>query len=167
MDNMNMIKQKENEYGKYISEHIKNVKKAWNEFKEKCSDILEYPAQVELIDSLIENHDMSKYSSYEFDAYRRYFYPINDKEKAESEEDFNIAWKHHYENNPHHWNHWAVTDKDSMPFVYVVEMICDWQAMGYKFGNTAKEYYESKKDEIILGDKQRKWVETILNLLSN
>ena len=31
-----------------------------------------------------------------------------------------------------------------------VHMICDWMAMGYKFGDTARQYYESHKDKINL-----------------
>ena len=29
-------------------------------------------------------------------------------------------------------------------------MVLDWMAMGYKFGDTAQEYYEKNKDKIAL-----------------
>ena len=29
-------------------------------------------------------------------------------------------------------------------------MVIDWTAMGYKFGDTAQEYYEANKDKIVI-----------------
>ena len=34
----------------------------------------------------------------------------------------------------------------------LLENIVDWMAMGYEFGDTAKEYYEKMKDEINFPD---------------
>ena len=31
-------------------------------------------------------------------------------------------------------------------------MVLDWMAMGYKFGDTAQEYYEKNKEKIELPD---------------
>ena len=33
-------------------------------------------------------------------------------------------------------------------------MIIDWVAMGYKFGDTAEQYYNSNKDKIDLNEDQ-------------
>jgi hypothetical protein len=43
----------------------------------------------------------------------------------------------------------------SMPIewaVHCTHMVIDWMAMGYKFGDTAQQYYEANKDKIELPD---------------
>ena len=83
-----------------------------------------------------------------------------------NKEEFDKAWKHHYTNNLHHWNWWYESgNTDSMPFVHVIEMICDWEAMGYVFGNTSKQYYEENKHKIMLGEKQRRFAESLMDLI--
>ena len=165
------IMEKQKEYIKYVNEHINNVQKAWNEVKMKCITYMVYvmgPNHInfEYIDFNIKNHDISKFSKEEFEPYRKNFYPVDDKEKEENKEAFDKAWIHHYMNNPHHWDYFAsVGREDEMTFKDVVEMICDWQAMGYKFGNTAKEWYEKNKSKIKLGKQQKIWVDEMLNLL--
>ena len=163
------VAEKQKEYIKYIDEHVKNVQKAWFEMKIRCKTYLTYMCPMsdfKLIEHCINTHDRSKYSSDEFEPYRKNFYPINDEEKNNNKEDFDKAWVHHYMTNPHHWNHWSsIGREDEMPFTFVVEMVCDWQAMGYKFGNNAKDWYEKNKNEIVLGKRQRKWVEELLDKL--
>lgn len=162
-----------NEYKEYIKEHLGNVNKAFKEFinNDQCLKILHeesngYNQILDMIKINIDNHDASKYSDIEFDAYRKTFYSVDDKEKEDNKESFAIAWKHHYENNLHHWDSW-VEKKEDMPTVYVVEMICDWQAMSYKFGGNAAEWYNKEKGKIILTDKTRKLVESFLDALRN
>lgn len=156
---------KQKEYISYIDEHITNVKKAWSSIKRSCKTYLAYmchTSDFNLMEHLIETHDRSKFSAEEFEPYRKNFYPINDEEKENNKDAFEEAWVHHYMNNPHHWNYWSVTGReDEMPFTFVVEMVCDWQAMGYKFGNTPEEFYEKNKDKIVLGKKQKLWLEEL------
>lgn len=163
------IRKKQKEYINYVQEHVNNVRKAWFEVKMKCKTYLVYMcpmSDLKTIDYCINTHDQSKFSKEEFEPYRKNFYPINDQEKEENKEAFDLAWKHHYMVNPHHWDHWYEMDRlDEMPFTFVVEMICDWQAMSYKFGGNAKEWYEKNKNSIVLGKNQRKWVEELLNKL--
>lgn len=169
-----LIHYNEKEYTRYINEHIKNVQKAWENIKSNFM-AMEYikntvtnysPFLIDTIDELVKNHDASKYSEFEFDAYRRNFYPISPEEKENNKEDFEKAWKHHYMNNLHHWNYWYnKNDMDAMPFPYIIEMICDWEAMSYKFGGTSKEWYENNKGDIHLGNKQKEIVESLLNII--
>lgn len=163
------IKAKEQEYREYIDTHRANVAKAWEEVKFKCNSVLKERmslVQFSLVESDIANHDLSKYSEEEFDAYRKWFHFVDESEKDKAA--FDKAWEHHYMNNPHHPNSWVKNNsKDLMPYVYIVQMVCDWQAMGYVFGNNAKEYYEKNKAEIQgkLGERQIKWTEELLNVL--
>lgn len=165
------IIEKEKIYKKYINNHKLNVQKAWETIKSnnKCLNIiLNYMPKlnIDIIDAEIKNHDNSKYSIEEFDAYRKQFYPISKEEKERNKEAFDKAWKHHYTNNMHHWNWWYESgNMNKMPYVYVIEMICDWEAMGYQFGNTSKEWYQENKGNIHLGEKQRKLAESLMDAI--
>ena len=174
-ENFLIIRRNENLYREYIDNHRLNVQKAWDNIKNnsECIELIEHKfvnttleASIELLDELIKNHDMTKYSKEEFDAYRKEFYPITPEEKELNKEKFDLAWKHHYTNNLHHWNWWYESgNMNNMPFTHVIEMICDWEAMGYVFGNTSKEYYEANKQKIQLGEKQRRFAEELMDII--
>ena len=162
------IVEKEEEYMEYIKDHVNNVHKAFEnmyKIKDKFEDI-DRDDISDAIESVKEKgiiniHDESKYSDEEFDAYRRYFYSIDDKEKEESEEDFELAWKHHYENNPHHPEYWIKDGEPvDMKIEYIVEMACDWIAMSYSKGGTALKYLEDNREE-----KQKVMTENTMNIL--
>lgn len=154
-------------YIKYIDQHVANVFKAWIEAKpiflmDKTIDI-KYA-----IDGIVRDllqHDKSKYLSEEFEPYRRNFFPVSEEEKKNNKESFEMAVQHHYAVNDHHWNHWLNENKQpqEMTDVAIVHMICDWMAMGMQFGNTAAEYYNKNKDNIILAPNTRIKVESILS----
>lgn len=165
-------KKKEKEYKKYVDEHINNVRRIWNEmkdnkyilnyFKEQSDSNLDWVLST--VDSLIYAHDTSKYGIEEWESYRKNFYPVDDEEKGSNKALFEKAWEHHYMNNLHHWDYWYLTGmKDKMPLEFVIEMCCDWAAMSMKFGGNAYSWYKSQKD-IVLGEKQKSWVESILKL---
>ena len=162
------IVEKEEEYMEYIKDHVNNVHKAFEnmyKIKDKFED-MDRDDISDAIESVKEKgiiniHDESKYSDEEFDAYRRYFYSIDDKEKEESEEDFELAWKHHYENNPHHPEYWIKDGEPvDMKIEYIVEMACDWIAMSYSKGGTALKYLEDHREE-----KQKVMTENTMNIL--
>ena len=142
--------EKTREYLDYLEEHINNVEKAWNVFKEKCGDIeLIFKGVDETFLYLqVKNHDVSKFSENEFVQYRRSFYPIIEDEYNH---DFSKAWDHHKKENSHHWENWTKR-KQSGWRIHCAHMIIDWMAMGYKFGDTAQSYYEKNKDEIKIPD---------------
>ena len=166
------IREQENKYREYIDNHRANVQKAWYNMKtnSRCMEIIvrelntTESAAISLIDELVEKHDLSKYEKEEFDAYRRYFYPVNEEEKESSKNDFDRAWIHHYSYNLHHWDFWYHTGKmDSMGIVFCVEEACDWIAIGYQFNNTAIDWYKQNQNKIHLGEKQRLFTIELLN----
>jgi hypothetical protein len=139
-------------YLDYIEEHVLNVRSAWQEIQAKCKDmnIVYDDFYYKWIDEEVFRHDLSKLSEQEFVQYRKSFYPTD----IESKYDMSEAWKHHKANNPHHWENWTKKDM-SMPIewaVHCTHMVIDWMAMGYKFGDTAQQYYEANKDKIELPD---------------
>lgn len=162
------IIKKKNQYMDYIEEHRNNVKKAYEFISEKiiqnCSDNI----ILTTIDSLkeeIESHDESKYSSEEFDAYRRKFFPTSleqlqeDENKLkEMEEEFEKAWLHHFSNNDHHPKFWCYVKKEDGKYVLskdklepldmnlssILHMICDWEAMSIKFNGYTIDWYIHK-----------------------
>lgn len=158
-------------YREYINNHKLNVQKAWDNMKNN-SDCMELISRyipsinMELIEVNIEAHDESKYSKEEFEAYRKEFYPVCPEEKENNKAAFDEAWKHHYTNNLHHWNWWSESgNQDSMSLIYVIEMICDWEAMGHQFGNTSKEWYNDNKHKINLGNRQREFAEALMDII--
>lgn len=130
-------------------------------------------------------HDLSKFLPDEFFPYANWFYgeygqfeynklkELNKKFSLEiSEKDalihscrikFNKAWKKHYTRNKHHWNYWSEWNVPIITVKYIKQMICDWESMGIKFGDTAKEYYEKNKDRIKINKDSREVLEHLLN----
>lgn len=158
-------------YTEYINRHISNVQKAYNEFGKRLFPLISYDENNVI--ERIKNHDKSKFSDDEFDAYRKYFYPSDKKELKDSREDgtFLHAWEHHYINNDHHPEFWfdRFTNKSKeMSNEAIIEMICDWIAMSYHFNNNPYEWfmkseYMSNKPYIKLNPKTQ---ETVIMLLS-
>lgn len=154
MEILDMI-QKTREYLDYIEEHVLNVQKAWDALKLKCRDMrfIYDDFFYFSISKDIEYHDLSKLSENEFVQYRRAFFPT----KTEPKYELGKAWDHHKAYNPHHWENWTdvypkcFTHPDDWE-INCVHMVCDWMAMGYKFGDTAQEYYEKNKEKIKLPD---------------
>ena len=98
-------------------------------------------------------HDLSKYSPVEFFAYARRFYGAADRL-----EEFDRAWIHHQNHNPHHWQYWIDRSGDEyspaeMPLVFVREMIADWLAAGRAYEGEWPDvnewtWWEKNKDRI-------------------
>jgi hypothetical protein len=145
---------KQKEYYNYVEEHKSNIIKVF----EKVISNFAFPREnVEDMYKAISSHDMSKYTPEEFMGYCQWFYPETGVEKNKAE--YDKAWKHHYENNPHHWEYWKGKE---MQTGYVIEMLCDWSAMSLKFNDLPSEFYNKKKDKIVFGDKTREKVESWL-----
>ena len=155
-------------YTDYVKSHIENVQKGYEYFKENLPeyiDDLEIPE--EEMDQQIKEHDKSKYSNEEFDAYAEHF---NGKNKGKSEEEdpeYAAAWKHHYTNNPHHPEYWG-KEKD-MPLSCIIEMICDWWSFSWKRGDLYEivEWWREHKPEKsqYLSDETISKVDEIVNRL--
>jgi len=148
--------EKTREYLDYLETHVLNVRKAFGEFTEKCKDlrVIYDDCYYNWLGKEIENHDLSKMSSEEFTSYRKEFFPAKGDEEKFSlfGLEFDSAWEHHKNNNPHHWENWTQKSMNQPHEweVHCSHMIIDWMAMGYKFGDTAEQYYESNKDKIEL-----------------
>lgn len=166
------ITQKEKEYREYIDTHIANVKKAYDRIvKDLIKDEFNED-QITEIESNLECHDEDKNIPFIFDAYRRNHYPINDREKENASDDYDIAWSYHKTHNPHHWEYWLGGDGDfvadpvenAVKIAYV-EMFCDWLSFGFRKEATSatgestefKVWYEDNKDNIQIHPDLKEW----------
>lgn len=144
--------QKFREYLDYVERHYDNVQKAWDLINEKCKNkgfsFIYDDCKWWTIDDEVKNHDLSKLSMEEFTQYRQFFYPTKDEVKDKKL--FLSAWEHHKENNVHHWQNWTVKHKGFADDVFMVMNLIDWIAMGFEFGDTARDYYEKNKKDIEL-----------------
>jgi hypothetical protein len=140
----------------YLEEHLENVRKAFNELSKKCIGLwwVEDDVLWHNIRQQVCFHDLSKFSKEEFIEYQQAFFPVGKKSQIGQ------AWEHHKENNHHHWE----TLKDNLD---VVHMIIDWTAMGYKFGDTAQEYYENNIDRIEVTADQKKIMYEIFDKIAD
>lgn len=120
------------EYGNYIKTHIQMVNRAFDEYgKDLCHEL---GVSHNVVQNIIDKHDLSKFGSDEFTGYRTKFYPVEGE--VIPEEDFDLAWLHHIRNNKYHPEYWIIPDAKGnkileMPREYIVEMICDWQSFSY------------------------------------
>lgn len=139
------------EYIDYIEEHYYNVQKSWELVQVKCKDMhFIYDDNLFFqLDAEIKNHDLSKLSGMEFTQYRQFFFPTNQEIKDKLL--FSKAWDHHKVKNSHHWQTWTMEGFGrAKQELALVHNIVDWMAMGIKFNDTAKSYYEKNKEEIKL-----------------
>ena len=166
------IKEKEEEYRNYIITHIENVKKAYDRIVKPLIEDEFTGKQIKDLEHNLEIHDADKSIPFMFDAYRRDHYPINDKEKEDAEEDYDIAWGYHKHNNPHHWEYWLNNngdyaldpDLDAMKVAYA-EMFCDWLSFGFRKEDTSatgestefETWYNEAKENIKIHPELQEW----------
>lgn len=136
-------------------------------------------------------HDMSKFSREEWGPYARWFYThapdgrtwyevykdARDLHPGCMSEpwqtarnlklDFDQAWKHHWEENLHHWECWSngLNTPLAMPDGYAREMVADWTAVGMDKGFLdVYEWYLLNRTRILLHPYTRVFVERLLAL---
>ena len=83
------------------------------------------------------------------------------------ERGFEKALEHHIKENPHHWENWVnkkYNGCDKWEYDCVC-MIADWAAMGYKFSDTAQQYYENNKERIHIPTKYLPFMYSIFKRL--
>ena len=153
-------------YRKYIIEHVNNVQLAYDQYGATLCTLL--GVNKTALASKIKDHDESKFSQDEFEQYRQYFFPNDGEEK--NKDLFTMGWLYHQNSNPHHPEFWMVRDGYNvkpidMPALYVAEMLLDWVAMGYKFNDTAYEYYQREGNKKPFSDNTRKLVESVIEVL--
>lgn len=186
IDNKDLFEDLDSEYNEYLEQHIGNVQKGYEWLKENLPDVLSEDNYIEEtsyygeLDEIIAQHDKSKYNKIpdaekyyelacEWDAYNDYFYGERTPEVKEA---FDKAWLAHIHANPHHWQHWLLQNDDpkiglrvlDMPYVFIIEMICDWWAFSWKEENLYEifKWYDENKKGIILSDKTQQSLESIL-----
>ena len=152
---------KENE--NYIEEHKASVKKFSEWLKENLPELFD-EIDIDVFDDLIKEHDDSKFSEEEFEPYAQRWF--GNKEKSLEYEE---AWKHHWTHNEHHPEFWLGED---MPYIYILEMLCDWGSFSIKSGDMrelSKFYYEKAKDdeEKNLSDNTKTIIEEILDKINS
>ena len=170
------------EYDEYISAHKNYVKKAYNWLQENMPSLFEdQNIATECERNIVWLHDESKYDDEEYQAYDDYFYGNN--RSSEVVDQFNYAWLHHIQNNPHHWQHWVLINDDpnekekliDMPDCYIIEMICDWWSFSWKKYEESEnpedlkeifKWYDKHKDYMKLSDYTENKVNSILADLS-
>lgn len=156
---------KTREYLDYLEEHLDNIRKAFQELSEACDGMIWVGDDCtwHTLRQEVCHHDISKFSAEEFVQYRDRFFPLHIP-SAEDYASFDKAWEHHKANNTHH--HESIrTDGRGNTEKDLVHMLVDWVAMGYKFGKTAKEYYEANKHNIKLLPEHEKFIYTIFERL--
>ena len=110
-------------------------------------------------------HDLSKFLPSEFAAYARYFYgtPPNHSHHVQIKMDFDRAWLYHQRRNKHHWNYWVKADGHPvpMPEKYIIQMVCDWEAMALrKSGNSsALDFWLTNEKTMILHPITKRCIE--------
>lgn len=151
------------EYLEYINSHKARVEKFADWLLENCPEVLD-EVDPDVFWDLIKGHDDSKFSEEEFEPYAQRFYG-DKKDSFEFEE----AWKHHWMNNEHHPEFWLGED---MPYVYILEMICDWGSFSIASGNMKELsdfYFNKAKDDPNknLSKATKKIIEDILTKINS
>lgn len=159
------------QYDEYLKEHISAVNNAYIWLSQNLND-KDYGASF-YINGGTDDHDRSKFTAEEYEAYDAYFYGRNKSYAVVN--DFNKAWLHHIHNNPHHWQHWVLLEDDpksgepyiciEMPIHVVLEMIADWWSFSWRTGNLYEvfDWYDKHKTTMKLHKNTRKLVEKILS----
>jgi hypothetical protein len=148
---------------KYIEEHKANVRQFAEWLRGQLPEIFE-GVDLDAFNELIQEHDDSKFSEEEFEPYAQKWFN-NSGKTLEYEE----AWKHHWMNNEHHPEFWLGED---MPYIYILEMLCDWGSFSIKsgdFSELSKFYYEKAKDdeEKNLSENTKTIIEEILEKINS
>lgn len=179
---------KEQEYLDYINTHIGNVRKAFMMYIAplvKCNHISDLISDEELKKAIamvyqrLDQHDASKFSDSEFDGYRAKWYPTEREKNYDQdflntmEDRYEEAWKHHYQNNPHHPKHWVDPETGvprDMSLDAIIEMICDIASFSLTQGSSTLEWWENdaEDEKKCLSPKSKQIIEDLLyNVIFN
>lgn len=159
---LNMINENldgyQEEYKKYVLEHKERVQQFADWLKENLPELFD-EIDIELFNDMIREHDESKFEDEEFEPYAQHFYGSKDNDFEYSE-----AWKHHWTHNEHHPEFWLGED---MPYIYILEMLCDWGSFSVEKGDfheLINYYYNQAKDdeEKNLSESTKEIIEDIL-----
>lgn len=152
-------------YHYYI--HTYYVVLAWVLIQDKIVDAnLINEEEFNKINQLIAFHDESKIDDEEWLPYARKFYPEGIQDEISIKKDFKEAVKHHKDNNLHHFESLALYSGGDFK-CFIIEMVCDYIAMGWELGDYVIDYYERTKDIIELPPEYKKYLESVLDVLKS
>lgn len=184
MKNIRYVKNEDEQYNiykDYILNHMDNVRYAFKRFNNAFIDcfpavFLDKNTREKLIKNII-NHDKSKFNDIEFKPYAKHFYPISgEKHMPEDDLEYELAWLHHVNNNPHHPGYWVLCDINNhekylkiydMDDIYIIEMLCDWLAMGHLNGTSLESYWNSDGKVLPMSNNTKQKVQKFIDYLKN
>lgn len=120
------------EYKDYVIAHKRRVTKFAEWLKTHCPELFE-EVDIDAFDEIIRDHDESKFSEEEFEPYAQKWFG-----NGEDCVDYELAWQHHWTHNEHHPEYWFGND---MPYIYILEMLCDWGSFSLDKGGIRELIY--------------------------
>lgn len=164
---MKELLEKTQSYLDYVKVHYKNVNDAWAYLQtavRRDEYFVESPIVGKIISDNIKDHDKSKLSDAEFIQYRNKFRPVEKAESLVNSFKFEEAWRHHKDNNGHHWETWTRLRSDRARYIYRVEMICDWLAMSRGGESDAISWWENERKRITgISEKEESHISLLLD----
>lgn len=163
-----------------MSEKYDEYLRAHREAVAKCYELLTGGRTLPIFDDSGNHfeHDASKYSEEEYQAYDEYFYPSDGSKVGDDparSKAFARAWLHHQNCNPHHWQYWCLINNDDgkavpleMPIDYVYEMVADWGSFAYRVnrGQNLLDWYAANRDRMMLHGNTRCLVDVLVDTLA-
>ncbi len=151
------------DYKQYVVDHKARVEQFADWLLEKCPSLFD-EVDPDVFWDLIKGHDESKFSEEEFEPYAQKWFGDGKKTR-----EYELAWEHHYMNNEHHPEYW---DGEDMPYIYILEMICDWGSFSIASGDMKElsdfYYNKAKADpEKNLSDATKEIIEDILSRIDS
>lgn len=114
-------------------------------------------------------HDWTKFTGAEWGPYARRFGQgtSGTLNHATEPAEWQAAWRHHWENNPHHWEYWLDMNGEpltAMPDEYLREMVADWcgASRAYTGQWNVIEWYGKNRERIKLHPTTRARVERLI-----
>lgn len=137
----------------YIKGHISRVRRHINTF-------------IQLLIKRAENHDKSKLEEPELSWWKEMDkeprYPYGSEEYKQKIKRWNKVFKHHYQYNRHHPEHYEYGVSE-MTLIDIVEMMCDW--LGYKDTTTITEALKVCDEQMARYDISEELRQIIFNTL--
>lgn len=137
----------------YIKGHISRVRRHINTF-------------IQLLIRRAENHDKSKLEEPELSWWKEMDkeprYPYGSEEYKQKIKRWNKVFKHHYQYNRHHPEHYEYGISE-MTLIDIVEMMCDW--LGYKDTTTVTEALKVCDEQMARYDISEELRQIIFNTL--
>ena len=151
------------DYRQYVIDHKARVEQFADWLLEKCPSLFD-EVDPDVFWDLIKGHDESKFSEEEFEPYAQKWFGDGKKTR-----EYELAWEHHWSNNEHHPEYW---DGEDMPYIYILEMICDWGSFSIASGDMKElsdfYYNKAKADpEKNLSDATKEIIEDILSRIDS